>query len=149
MIDLTVEPISHHLATGIYRQCKAAEDGADLDTWEAKSGPETIHLGSFFDGLLVGVTTFEFITGACANAHVAYLPIAYGRISKECGRLALQYIWDNTMAEVVMGMTPENYRLALRYLKDLGFEPSGEIPQAYRHGGKAVSMILNHIKRGA
>lgn len=145
---MTVEPVSAYIATGIYKQCWAdvSEDGADFDTWKANENH--LHLGAFVDGLLVGVNSFEFMTGAMANSHAAYLPIAYGKISKGCGALALEYIWDNTGVEVVIAMTPEHNRVTLLYLKHLGFERSGIVPRGYRHAGKVEDLIISNVTRG-
>lgn len=147
---ITVEPISHHAATSIYRRCwdHVSEDGLDRDEWEADASPRSLHLGALDDGMLVGVVTYELATSACMDSHAAFLPCAYGETAHEAGEQAIAYIWRNTKTETIMARTPAFNRVTVLYLRKLGFVQTGVIPRCWLKNGEYADMIISALVRG-
>lgn len=59
-----------------------------------------------------------------AEAHMAFLPIAYGKVSK-IGKECLFWVWDNTQFSVLICPCISTNKLALSCIKHIGFKEYG------------------------
>lgn len=104
----------------------------------------------FFDHFEpLGLAWLNGLNGSTAFAHFCGLKSARGR-SVEIGRAALGYWMQNfKFLRVILGLTPSNNRLAVRFIERIGFSVMGEIPgvlfDAYQ--GRDVSAVLSYYVR--
>jgi hypothetical protein len=104
----------------------------------------------FFDGSEpLGFAWLNGLSGSLAFAHFAGLKAVRGR-SEKVGRLAIKY-WMNYMPflNVILGITPEPNRLAIRLIQRIGFRPLGVIPgilfDAYK--SERVGALVSYYTR--
>ena len=70
----------------------------------------------------------------------------YGAAGKEACKQALTQIFEFTYAgapyvETLVGLTPANNKLALRFIWSLGFKKLAEIPYAFRESAAVLSIL--------
>lgn len=85
-----------------------------------------------------------------ATAHFFMFPEIYGR-SVDVGKLSLNYWFsfqngERPLLDVICGQTPANNRLALKFIKKIGFETLGTIPKiAYNaYTGEWHGMVISY-----
>jgi len=104
----------------------------------------------FFDGTEpLGFAWLNGFSGGLAFAHFCGLRAARGR-SVQVGLLALQY-WMTAFVwlRVILGITPSNNRMAVRFVQKIGFTPLGEIPGVLydAYNAERVSAVLSYYAR--
>ena len=104
----------------------------------------------FFDGSEpLGFAWLNGLNGGLAFAHFGGLKSARGR-SVKIGQLAVSYWMANfKFLQVILGITPQVNRLAVRFIERIGFKVLGEIPRvlwdAYR--AEKVSAVISYYAR--
>jgi hypothetical protein len=93
-------------------------------------------------GELFGLYITHPITAALWEVDHALLPTAYGSPALAIGRAFEAWLWANTSAETVLGLTPLDNRLAIRYARRLGMNESGRIPRGICRGGQFHDFIV-------
>ena len=104
------------------------------------------------------VVAFAWLNGISHNhafAHYCTFPEAWGRGTVGIMRQCLKYWFGfkdengNPMLEVILGRTPSDNRLAIKFLDRIGMEVLGEIPgigiDVYKN--KKVGLVFSYIKR--
>lgn len=90
-----------------------------------------------------------------AFVHHCFFPEAWGKHTVEIGKMVLKYWFgmkkDNgePILDVLMGKTPENNRLAVRFIKKMGFTIIGTVPTIYFDAKlkKKIGAIFSYIRR--
>lgn len=93
-------------------------------------------------GECFGLVITHAITAALWEVDHALLPPAYGAPAYAIGRALEAWIWSNTSAETILGLTPVDNRLALKYARRQGMTESGRIPRAICRGGAFHDYIV-------
>lgn len=92
-----------------------------------------------------------------AQAHFLTLPIIWGtKDTAEVGKLTLNYWWSwkdpegRPLLKVITGQTPENLRAAVRYIKSVGMNVLGIVPNAIYNAyeDRSVGCVISFIERG-
>jgi len=65
----------------------------------------------------------------------------------EAGRVAFEYWFKNTPAQIVLGVCPSLHATAMRYNKRIGLHEIGRIPLAHMYKGDPCDAILYAITR--
>ena len=79
-----------------------------------------------------------------AEAHLAFLPCAYGQVS-DIGKECLLYLWNTTdLDEIIAPVVEENIK-ARKCVERMGFTYLLKIDNAWVKNNKASSMICYHI----
>jgi hypothetical protein len=104
----------------------------------------------FFDGHEpIGFAWLNGFVGGLAFVHFCGLRAARGK-TLNGGRLAFAY-WMKvfTFLSVILGVTPANNKLALRYIKKVGMTVLGEIPNVLydAYEGEKVAAVLSYYSR--
>lgn len=123
--------------------------------WPAADHPCAIWLAVREGGAAIGLFLFHPVPKEVSGwredaqfweAHAMFLPGARGRTSLKAYRLALEWMWSNTEALMVIGCTPEDNKAAIRMAVWAGMRRTGVRIQAYRRGGRWVNGILTLIR---
>lgn len=93
-------------------------------------------------GELFGLYITHPINSALWEVDHALLPTAYGVPALAIGRAFESWLWGNTSAETILGLTPVDNRLALKYARRLGMTESGRIPRGISRGGEFHDLIV-------
>ncbi len=75
------------------------------------------------------------------EAHLAFLPKAYGKVSKY-GKLCLDWVWKNLDFSVLICPCIEENKLALNCIKKMGFQEYGYLLNAWIKNKKSSNFIL-------
>lgn len=92
------------------------------------------------------------INGNRAFAHFCMMRDSWGKSAKMIAEQILNYWWmlsgeKGPVLKLIMGLTPEQNKPALRFIQKLGFTLVGSIPQMCRMPGGAVPGVLSYIER--
>lgn len=104
----------------------------------------------FFDGSEpLGFAWLNGVSGGLAFAHFGGTLAAKGR-SVRVGQMAVRYWFKNfEFLELILGITPQPNRIAVRFIERIGFRVLGEIPgmlwDAYQ--AERVSAVISYLKR--
>ena len=76
-----------------------------------------------------------------AEAHMAFLPVAYGKVS-DIGKECLKWVWENTTFNTLVCPCIESNRLAMKCIKSIGFQEYGREDNKWLSKGKLEHYIL-------
>ena len=93
-------------------------------------------------GELLGLCIAHALNPVCWEVDHAILPHAWGATAIAIGRALGHWVWDNTDAQTVVGMTPSDNRLACRYAQTLGMVETGRIPKAFQRRGLLHDLVI-------
>lgn len=90
-----------------------------------------------------------------AFVHHCFFPEAWGKSSVEIGKMILKYWFSmkkdsgEPILDVIMGKTPESNRLAVKFIKRMGFTIIGTVPDICFDikSGKKIGAVFSYIKR--
>lgn len=88
------------------------------------------------DAAAVGL--FHPFAGTAWEVHQAALPEARGARAVAAGKAAVAWMWRETPATALVGITPESNRAAVLMAHLVGFKTVGAIPQVFPGGEAAV-----------
>ena len=100
------------------------------------------------NGHPVGLFIFMPQNGICYDLHVCVLPEAWGRESVPAGKLAIQWMFEHTLARRITGSVADYNRLACRYAEKLEMEEFGVNRKSYLHDGVLYDQHLFGISKG-
>ena len=93
------------------------------------------------DGLL-GIVSFVPQSRVCWEMHLALLPEARGKRSRELGRLIYRWVFANTECRRIVAGIPETNRLAIAWARRAGMVEFGRNQAAFLTGGRLVALVL-------
>lgn len=113
---------------------------------------KTLPVVAFSDAAPMGFAWLTEINGFRAFAHFCMLRIAWGSHSREIARQILDYWWSlasdtGPVLQLIMGMTPEANKPALRFIRQLGFNIVGTVPKICRGVDGPMPGVLSYIER--
>lgn len=90
-----------------------------------------------------------------AFVHHCFFPEVWGEKSVEIGKMVLKYWFDmkkengEPILDVIMGKTPENNRLAVKFIQRMGFTIVGTVPKICYDvkSKKKIGAIFSYIQR--
>lgn len=94
------------------------------------------------DDSVLGLFLLVPQTSVCAQAHVCLLPWARNGMAVECYRAGLQWAWNNTKFEKVIGFTPKYNFAALQCAERAGLERIGVITKSLKKFGKLQDQVV-------
>lgn len=101
---------------------------------ELMKGPHNFLHIIYVDQKIVAMAWINRIEETHCYCHWLFFKEAWGdTIIYEVGQYLLAYLIDRYGFEVIMGITPNFNKLALRYLKRLGLQEAGTIPGILYH----------------
>lgn len=116
--------------------------------------PANVPVFFFRDTEPLGVAWLNGLSGGIAFAHFCGLKAALGSTQK-IGRLALNY-WmsfartdGGPLLSVILGITPDNNRLAVSFIRRIGFHPLGVIPGILwdAYAAERVGALVSYYAR--
>lgn len=81
-----------------------------------------------FDGKLLGLAWLNSVHDKHALAHFCMMREAWGKKTLQVGQEILKYWNSFDVLDVIIGNTPSDNKLAIKYIQKLGFTVIGEIP---------------------
>lgn len=117
--------------------------------------PENYPIFILVDGVIGGVAWFNDLFRNRATAHFCGFKEVWGKHSVEMGKAALDYWFSFTkkdgspMLDVILGVTPSEFKHAIKFIQSLGFKIIGEVPKVSYHANtsKYSSATLSYIER--
>lgn len=109
-----------------------------------------VHAG----GLPAAVFWLDGRTTRAARIHFAVMRRAHGRAARIIGNYVTDWLLSRRgpngrhALDVLVGVTPETHRLALRFVRDIGFTVVGTVPQALALAdGTGTGAVISHLAR--
>ena len=139
--DEAIAIITHHTIRPAFEY-----DGADLSLWLPKPYAMTLAvvLGGKVCGLFYGVPR----SNTQLFAHVALLPELRNVHGVTAGRMAIDWVWENTEYTRIVGEVPECNRQALAYDRAVGLRRYGLNPKSVRINGIEINGVLVGTSKG-
>lgn len=111
--------------------------------------PANVPVFFFDDREPLGFAYLNGLMGGVAFAHFCGLKSALGKTQK-IGDMVLSYWMENfKFLHLILGLTPENNRLALRFIRSIGFTSLGVIPGVLydAYAAEHVGGVVSYYKR--
>jgi RimJ/RimL family protein N-acetyltransferase len=99
------------------------------------------------DGRALGLFVFVPLNSILWEIHNCFLPNAWGARALAAGRAVLPWFFAHSTARRIVGATPANNRLAVRYALKCGMVPYGTNPGAFQKHGVLHDLVLTGIDR--
>lgn len=101
---------------------------------EAIKSPANLSVVFFRKGRPAGFAWINALTSHTGSAHFALRRFAWGEWGRMVGKATLNYWMDfnvegEPILQVILGILPAKNRRAVRFVADLGFKSSGQIPK--------------------
>ena len=116
--------------------------GAAPENFWPMESPALFHLLVWDGEELLGLFITHSINPLLWEVHHCLLPNARGRRAREAGKAYLAWLWENTQAATVFGLTPANNTLALRYARGLGFTEIGRLTGCYLQRSERHDLLI-------
>lgn len=94
---------------------------------------------------LLGFAAFYPVNGVTFESHVCFL--SRGPVNELCYREMLQWMWEHTKVERIIGAIPEYNFLAIAFARRCGFEKFGWNRDSWLKNGKLYAQALMGISR--
>jgi len=117
------------------------DDTPKCEEWKPMEHPALIYLLASDEDGPCGYWMLQPHASYLVEVHTVLLPRAWGDNALRLGRIAIQWVWENTSFQRMFTLVPKFNRIALRFALVSGFEKFGEQPDAYLKNGKLHSMI--------
>ncbi len=108
----------------------------------------------FVDEVIQGIAWLNELKGNHATAHFCVFKESWGQNSKDMGLAVLKYWFSfenngKPLLDVILGVTPSEYRFALKFITDLGFKVVGEVPKVLYnvYKGAQSNAVLSYRER--
>src|SRR6185436_4992836 len=117
--------------------------------------PNNLPVFVLVNGTVLGLAWLNAINGNHASCHFLSLREAWGKESVRMGKKVLDY-WFSFKREngklsfdVLLGVTPSNYKTVLRFIKEIGCTLCGETPKVLHNGyeDKYMNAVFSYIER--
>ena len=112
------------------------------EDFSPNESPAVTYLLAFDDGELLGVFMTHPINGVLWEVHHCLLPSAWGRRARAAGKAYLGWLWHSTHALKVVGFTPSDNALAIRFAKSLGLVEIGRLRRSLLRRGVLVDLVI-------
>jgi hypothetical protein len=107
------------------------------------------------DGKPGAISWLNNFLAASAQIHFVLFREVWGEKSQEVGQMALDYFFGlknkdgDPFLKVLMGITPESYDLAIRYIKSLGVTVIGTIPNFLHnyYTNETMGAVISYLER--
>lgn len=106
------------------------------------TSPSVIYLLAFEGDELLGLFMANPINSILWEAHHALLPSCWGARAAVAGEAFLAWLWTHTLCEKVLGFTPGDNKLAIRYAQRLGMKIEGRIKHAIKRRGELHDLVI-------
>jgi hypothetical protein len=89
-----------------------------------------------------------------AFGHFVFFKETWGRITREIGHQTIEYWWGfkengNHIFDVILGYIPNTNKMAINFIKNMGFTIVGEIPKIWfdAYNNKYQNLTITYIER--
>lgn len=117
------------------------------DKFHPTNHPLIIYLLTRKNGKPAGVMMGVPENGICIRAHHYFLPIIWGKAAMEAALQAINYIWNNTAYQRIVGKTPLCNVLAIRFAFKIGMECVGFDRKSVQIKGKLWDQAIFGMSR--
>ena len=100
------------------------------------------------DGRDLGLFIFVPRNTVLWEWHVAVLPWAWGFASRRAGRQAIEWFFEQTQCERLIGEIAEFNRCAIAYAQAMGMQQYGRNPRSFARHGRLWDVVLFGLSRG-
>jgi hypothetical protein len=115
--------------------------------WKPIESEMVVHLLARDRAGLFGFGVFIPDTWACWRAHLGFLPRSYGELAIASFKEMLDWIWQNTRAERIVGEIVSDNRRAIQFATRAGFTPYGVNVKSKRRGGELRDQVCLGISK--
>lgn len=125
------------------------------DFLKTLKSPSVLPVFVLVEGKLQAVAWINDLKFNHATAHFCVFREAWGKYSRDMGREVLRYWFSfkkdegSPLFDLILGVTPAEYKFALKFVSDLGFKIVGEVPKvlynAYKQ--KSSNAVLSYCER--
>ena len=115
--------------------------------WKPIESQQIVYLVAHEKNNLLGFCAFVPENQVCFVAHILFLPVAYGSRSRRAFAAMLEWMWENTVAERIVGQIPVFNRLAIQFAKECGCREMGINPRSWKKGGHLHDRVMLGISR--
>jgi RimJ/RimL family protein N-acetyltransferase len=130
----------------VYRM--ASDDFSPMQgSWKPTMNEQIHYLVAHDKGTLLGLCAFIPENAVCWQAHLCFLPAAYGKLSLQAFGEMLNWMWQHTKAQRIVGQIPLYNSLAINFVRKVGFKQFGMNPQSWGKGGKLWDRVCLGITR--
>jgi len=127
-------------------ECKIGDDQSQGTEYPLH---ENIYYLSVWGEFLAGMFVVFPLNGVTCDAHSAILPSYYGKKAIIAGKLAIDWVFENTHFLKITGKTPTSNPLAVKYSKAIGFRTEGLSKASYMKNGKLIDQVYFGLEREA
>lgn len=107
------------------------------------------------DGSPGGIVWLNGFMGASAQIHFCMFKAIWGTRTVEAGKKAVNYFFGLTkpdgepLFKVLLGLTPAEYRVAIRFIKEVGVTVLGTIPHFLYHyfEKRTMGAVVSYLER--
>lgn len=139
----SLEVIDHVLKHPKIKECIGDDFSGDVEY----PIMDNIYYLAVYGQELAGMFVVFPLNAVTYDAHSAILPEYYGDKAKEAGRLAIDWVFDNTDCLKINGSTPVYNRLAVKYSEEIGFIREGINSKSIMKNGKLYDQIYFGLER--
>ena len=81
------------------------------------------------------------------DAHTAVLPELRGKQAVKAGKAAIDWVFNNTKYIKIVGATPSDNKLAMRFNRLIGLNREGVCKESIVRGGRLIDRIYYGVER--
>jgi RimJ/RimL family protein N-acetyltransferase len=126
------------------------DDGSPgSDEWEPIRDDRVWYLLVKLEGQPAGVFIFLPQNSICYEMHTCLMPLLWGQNhgSVLAGMMAVQWMFENSSAQRIVGNAADYNRLALRYGRKIGLKQFGTNPKSFLHDGTLYDQHLLGVSK--
>lgn len=90
---------------------------------------------------ILGMWMLHPHNSVCWECHMCYLPPAWGSRASLAGRMLPEWVWEHISCRRIIGNVPACNRLAVAYMKRIGFEEFGINRASFLKNGQLYDQI--------
>jgi RimJ/RimL family protein N-acetyltransferase len=95
---------------------------------------------------VTAIATAVPMNGICCQAHLAALPAMWGK-STDFVRSCIEWFFENTKYQKIVGMVPEYNRLSMRVCRNVGMKQEGVLTKAFLRNWELHSLVIFGISK--
>ena len=119
----------------------------DPAKWEPIRSEQVIYLLASDESGGFGFGVFIPENWSCYKAHIGFLPRSYGQQAITSFKLMLDWMWEQTRAERIVGEIAQENRRAIQFAVRAGFEQYGINKKSKLRGGILRDQVCLGISR--
>lgn len=119
------------------------------DFLKAMKSPRNMPIFAFYGDDFLGFAWLNSLADNYGFAHFCGMRVSYGDLAVRVGEMVVDYWMAFPSLEILLGVTPGNNPLALRFIGKLGFQRIGEIPGMIMdvYEGERASAVISYYSR--